>query len=71
MYHNLSQTIFGELFTRNNSTYNLCSKSDFFIPHVSTVFKGSSSISCFGSIISSLVPGKIRYTDSLEIFKGK
>ena len=71
VYLNLSQTIFSDLFTRKNSTYNLRSKSVFFIPQVSTVFKGSSSISYYGPIIWSLIPEKIRYTDSLESFKGK
>ena len=58
-------------FTRNNSTYNLLSKSDFVIPQVSTVFKGPTSISYYGPIICSLVPEKIRYTDSLKSFKSK
>ena len=35
------------------------------------VFKGSSSISYYGPIICSLVPGKIRYPDSLKRFKSK
>ena len=47
------------------------SKSDFVIPQVSTVFKGYSSVSYYGPIIWSLVPEKIRYTDSLESFKSK
>ena len=67
----MSQTIFSELFTRKNSTYNLRSKSDFVILQVSTVSKGSSSISYYGPITWNLVPEKIRYTDSLEIFKIK
>ena len=71
VYRHLSQTIFSELFTRNNSTYNMQSKSDFVIPQVSTVFKGYSSVSYYGPIIWSLVPEKIRYTDSLESFKSK
>ena len=58
-------------FTRNNSTYNLLSKSDFVIPQVSTVFKGPTSISYYGPIICSLVPEKIRYTDSLKVLKVK
>ena len=65
VYHNLSQSIFSELFTQNNSTYNLWSKSDFVIPQMSILFKGSSSISFYGPIIFSLVPEKIRYADSL------
>ena len=67
----MSQPFFSELFRRNNITYNLRSKSDFVIPEVSTVFKGSSSISYYGPIICSLVPGKIRYPDSLKSFKSK
>ena len=54
-----------------NSTYNLRSKSDFVIPEVSTVFKGSSSISHYGQIIWSLISKKIIYTDSLESYKSK
>ena len=65
------QTIFSELFTRNNSTYNLRSKSDFVIPQVNLAFKRSSSISSTGTIIWSLVPEKMRYTDSQKRFKSK
>ena len=39
VYNNISQTILGELFTRNNGYY-LCSKSDFVIPQIRTVLKG-------------------------------
>ena len=53
------------------STYNLRSKFDFVIPEVSTVFKGSSSISHYGQIIWSLISKKIVYTDSLESYKSK
>ena len=48
VYHNLSQTIFSKLISQKNGCYNLRSKSDFVISHVSTVFKGSSSISYYG-----------------------
>ena len=65
----MDHSIFGELFTRNNITYNLRSKSDFVIPQVSAAFKGSSSVSYHGPTIWSLLPEKIRYTDSLESFK--
>ena len=67
----MQQTIFSDLFTRNNSIYNLRSKFDFVIPQMTTVFKGSSSISCYGQIIWSLVSEKIRCRDSLESVKGK
>ena len=69
--YNLSRTIFSEFLTRNNSNYNLRSKSDFVIPQVRTVFKGSSSISYYDPIIWSLVLEKIRYTYSRESFKSK
>ena len=40
IYHNLSQTIFGDLFRRNTSSSNLPLKLDFVIPQVRTVLKG-------------------------------
>ena len=58
VHYNLPQIIFSELLTRENSTYNLWSKSNFLNPQSRTVFKESSSINY-----------KIRYTDSLESFK--
>ena len=67
----MSQTIFSDLFTRNNNTYNLRSKYDFDILQVRTVLKGSNSIRYYGLIIWSLVPEEIRYTDSLEKIKNK
>ena len=71
VYHNLSQTIFSDLFRRNINSYNLPLKPDFVIPQVRTVLKGSNSIRYYGPIICSLVPEEIRYTDSLEKFKNK
>ena len=71
VHHNLLQSIFSKLFTRNNSTYNLWSKSDFVIPQVNIAFKRSSSISSSDPIIWSLVPEKMRYTDSQKSFKSK
>lgn len=58
VHYNLPQIIFSELLARENSTYNLRSKSNFLNPQSRTVFKESSSINY-----------KIRYTDSLESFK--
>ena len=54
-----------------HNSYNLSLKPDFVIPQVRTVLKGSKSIRYNGSIIWSLVPEEIRYTDSLEKFKNK
>ena len=51
VYSNLSQIIFSDLFVRNHSNYNLRSHSDFVIPKVKTVYKGSESLRYFGPII--------------------
>ena len=67
--NNLSQTIFNELFTRNTNDHNLRSKSEFVIPHVRTVLKGSNSIRYFGPVIWNLIPNEIKHTNSLENFK--
>ena len=40
VYNNLSQTVFSELFTKHDISYNLRSQSDFIIPRVKTVSKG-------------------------------
>lgn len=50
VYNNLSQTIFIDLFTTNHINYNLRSQSDFVIPQVQTVCKGSKSFGYFGRI---------------------
>ena len=68
VYNNLFQTIFSELFVRNHSNYNLRSQSDFFIPEVKTVFKGSNSLRYFRPIIWNLIPKEIKYRDSLDSF---
>ena len=69
VYNNISQTIFGELFTRNNNGYYLRSKSDFVIPQIRTVLKGSNSIRYFGPIIWNLIPEELKNITSLNIFK--
>ena len=69
VYNNISQTIFGELFTRNNNGYYLRSKSDFVIPQIRTVLKGSNSIRYFGPIIWNLILEELKNITSLNIFK--
>ena len=69
VYNNISQTILGELFTRNNNGYYLRSKSDFVIPQIRTVLKGSNSIRYFGPIIWNLIPEELKNITSLNIFK--
>ena len=71
VYNNLSQTVFSELFTRNDVSYNLRSQSDFIIPRVKTVYKGLDSLRYFGPTIWNLIPKEIKYCDSLENFTTK
>ena len=71
VYHNIAQTIFSDLFLRNNNTYNTRVKSDFVIPQIKTVFKGSNSIRCYGPVIWNLITAEMKYVDSLETFKSK
>ena len=71
VYNNISQTTFGELFTRNNNGYYLRSKSDFVFPQIRTVLKGSNSIRCFGPIIWNLIPEELKNITSLNTFKNE
>ena len=49
-YHNTARTIFSDLFLRNNNTYNIRVKSDFAIPQIKTVLKGSNSVWYYGPV---------------------
>ena len=71
VFNNLAESIFSDLFIRNNSSYNTRLKSDFVIPQINTVLKGSNSIRYYGPVIWNLIPNEIKYVDSLEIFKNK
>ena len=51
VYHNIAQTIFSDLFMRNNNTCNIRVKSDFVIPQINTVLKESNSIRYYGPVI--------------------
>ena len=66
VYYNLSQNIFSSLFIQNSNFYNLQSEPDFIIAQVTTVFKGSNSIRCYGPKIYSLASEEVKYTDSSE-----
>ena len=68
LYNNISQTIFGELFTRNNNGYYLRSKFDSVITQIRTVLKGSNSIRYFGPIIRNLIPEELINITPLNIF---
>lgn len=66
--HNIAQTIFNDFFIRNNNTYNMLVKSDFFVPQIKTVLKGSNSIRYSGPVIWNLIFAKIKCVDLLETF---
>ena len=68
-YNNISQTIFGELFTRNNNDYCLPLKSNFVITSIRTGLKGSHSVRYFGPIIWTLIPEELKNITSLDILK--
>ena len=51
------------------NTYNTRVKSDFVIPQIKTVFKGSNSIRCYGPVIWNLITAEMKYVHSLETFK--
>ena len=71
VYQNIAQTIFSDLFIHNYNTYNIRAKSDFVIPQIKTVLKGSNSIRHYGPVIWNLAPAEMKYVDSLENFKRK
>ena len=66
VYNNLSQTVFSELFTKKENSYNSRSLFDYTIPKVKTFYKGFNSLRYFRPIIWNLVPTEIKYCDSLE-----
>ena len=71
VYNNLPQIICSDLFIGNHIAYNLSSKSDFAIPQVKIVYKGSNSLRYLRLVIWNLIPNEIKYSDSLEDFPYK
>ena len=68
-YNNLSESIFSGPFTRNANNYNLRTTSDFLIPQINTVLKGSNSIRYFGAKTWNIIPPEIKYLNSFQSFK--
>ena len=56
------------MLVRNHVNYNFCSKSNFVIPHVKTVYKGSDSLRYFGPMIWNLIPNELNIAIYLIIF---
>ena len=68
--NNIAATIIGDLFTTYHS-YNLHSKSTFVVPSVRTFHNGQNSIQYYGPLIWNMIPGYIKDSETLDIFKGK
>ena len=68
--NNIAATIIDDLFTTYLS-YNLCSKSKFFVPSVRTIHNCQNSIQYYGSLIWDMIVGFIKDSETLGIFKGK
>ena len=68
--NNIAATIINDLVTTYHS-YNLCSKSKFVVPSVRTVHNGQNSIHYYGPLIWNMIPGYIKDSETLDIFKGK
>ena len=58
--HKIAETIFSDLFIRNNNTYNIDVESDFVIPQIKVVLKGCNSIRHYSPVIQYYDP-VIRY----------
>ena len=71
MHNNISQTIFGDLFKRENNGYYLLWKSNFVISQIRTGLKRSNSVRYFGRIIWKLILEELKNMTSLNIFNKK
>ena len=68
--NNIAATIIDDLFTTYHS-YNLRLKSKFVVPSVRTVHNSQNSIQYYGPLIWNMIPGHIKDSETLDIFKGK
>ena len=66
----IAATIIDDLFTTYHS-YNLRSKSKFVVPSVRTVHNGQNSIQYYDPLMWNMIPGYIKDSETLDIFKGK
>ena len=69
VYRNISPSIVRQLFQSRNNDYNLRQFSQFELPNVSSVFRGTESISFLGSKIWNIVPNEFKKKTSLHAFK--
>ena len=68
--NNIAATIIDDLFTKYHR-YSLRSKSKFVVPSVRTVHNSQNSTQYYGPLIWSMIPGYIKDSGTLDIFKGK
>ena len=68
--NDIAATIIDDLFTTYHS-YSLRSKSKSVVPSVRTVHNGQNSIQCYSSLISNMIAGCLKDSESLGLFKGK
>ena len=66
----IAATITDDLFTTYHS-YNFRSKSKFLVPSMRTVHNGQNSIQYYGPLIWNMIPGHIKDSEALDIFKGE
>ena len=68
--NHITVTVIDNLFTTYHSC-NLHSKCKFVVPSVRTVHNGQNSIQYYGPLIWNMIPGYIKHSETLNIFKGK
>ena len=68
--NNIAATITDDLFTTYHSC-NLRSKSKFAVPCVRTVHNGQNSTQYYGLLIWNMIPGYMKDSKTLDIFKDK
>ena len=68
--NNIVAAIIGNLFTTYHS-YNLRSKSKFVVPSVHTVHNGQNYMQYHGPLFWNMIPGYIKDSETLDIFKDK
>ena len=68
--NNIAATIIGDLFTTYHS-HSPRSKSKFVVLSVRTVHSGQNSIQYYGLLIWNMIPGYIKDSETLDIFKDK
>ena len=61
----------GDTVRWTSGLYNLRLKSKFVVPRVCTVHNGQNYIQYYGPLIWNMIPGHIKYSETLDIFKDK